>query len=62
VGNQYACRLTCATLLIAVGTPTDNSISSAWGGYRTTVNALEAATGLDLLSAVSPSVQASIEA
>ncbi|MBO0356836.1 DNA/RNA non-specific endonuclease [Hymenobacter sp. BT186] len=50
------------TRVIAVNAPNQNSVGAAWGNYRTTVDALEAATGLDLLSAVAPAVQATLEA
>lgn len=62
VGNQDASRVSTSTRLIAVDTPNENTVSSSWGQYRTSVDAIEVATGLDLLSAVPPSVQASIEA
>jgi len=45
-----------------VDTPNDNSVSSNWGQYRTSIDAIEAATGLDLLSAVAPAVQQTLEA
>jgi endonuclease G len=55
-----ALLLPSSTRGIAVNTP-NNSLSSAWGGYRTTVDAIEAA-GLDLLSALPMSVQNVMEA
>lgn len=61
VGNQDASRVTSTTRVIAIDTPNDNSVNSAWGSYRTSVDAIEAAIGLDLLSAVPSSVQASLE-
>jgi endonuclease G len=42
--------ITSSTRVIAVNTPNNNSLNSAWGGYRTTVNAIEAVAGLDLTS------------
>jgi endonuclease G len=62
VGNQDERRVSSSTRVIAVDTPNDNSINAAWGGYRTSVDAIEVATGLDLLSAVSLAVQQAIEA
>ncbi|WP_245326260.1 DNA/RNA non-specific endonuclease [Hymenobacter wooponensis] len=62
VGDNDASRFTSATRVIAVDTPNENTVSSTLGHYRTTVDAIEAATGLDLLSAVPTSVQASVEA
>ncbi|MCC3158421.1 DNA/RNA non-specific endonuclease [Hymenobacter sp. 15J16-1T3B] len=62
VGNNDAARVDANTRVIAVDTPNDNAIGSAWGPYRTTVDAIETATGLDLLSAVKASVQTAVEA
>ncbi|MBD2767509.1 DNA/RNA non-specific endonuclease [Hymenobacter sp. BT664] len=62
VGSNDATRVTASTRVIAVDTPNDNSISTTWGAYRTSINAIEAATGYDLLSAVPASVQQVIEA
>ncbi|SHJ52126.1 endonuclease G [Hymenobacter daecheongensis DSM 21074] len=61
-GTADATRVSSATRIIAVDTPNDNGLDTAWGPYRTTVDALEAATGYDLLSAVSPAVQQVVEA
>ena len=54
-------RVTTSTRVIAVNTPNTNSISTSWGSYRTTVDAIESATGYNILSAVSSSVQSVIE-
>ncbi|RTQ45288.1 DNA/RNA non-specific endonuclease [Hymenobacter gummosus] len=62
VGNDDAGRVTSSTRVIAVDTPNDNSLSSSWGTYRTSVDAIEQATGYDLLSAVKPGVQTALEA
>jgi endonuclease G len=61
-GNNDLSRVTANTRIIAVNTPNDNSLSSAWGSYRTTVDAIEAASGLDLLSALPMKVQQVVEA
>jgi len=61
VGTADVSRITSSTRVIAVNTPNTNSISTTWGSYRTTVNAIEAATGYDLLSAVSTTIQSSLE-
>ena len=61
VGADDANRVNSTTRVIAINTPNDNSISTAWGSYRTSVDAIEAATGYDILSAVSTSVQQVIE-
>ncbi|RSK39565.1 DNA/RNA non-specific endonuclease [Hymenobacter perfusus] len=60
-GDTDASRVNTATRVIAVDTPNDQSISTNWGQYRTTVDAIEAATGYDLLSAVAPAVQQAVE-
>lgn len=62
VGTGDASRVTTSTRVIAVNMPNDNSTGTAWGSYRTSVAAIEAATGYDVLSAVSASVQSMIEA
>ncbi|WP_210520247.1 DNA/RNA non-specific endonuclease [Hymenobacter terricola] len=60
-GSSDASRVTTSTRVIAVDMPNTNSIGTAWGAYRTSVNAIEAATGYDILSAVSTTVQTTIE-
>lgn len=62
VGISDASRMTTSTRVIAIDSPNDNALNTAWGGYRTTVDAIEAATGVDVLSAVHTSTQAIIEA
>ena len=61
VGTNDVSRVTTSTRVIAVDTPNSNSISTSWGSYRTTVDAIEAKMGYDLLSNVSASVQSVIE-
>ncbi|MET4073643.1 DNA/RNA non-specific endonuclease [Hymenobacter sp. UYCo722] len=61
-GTDDATRVTSSTRVIAIDTPNDNSISTTWGTYRTSVDAIETATGLDILSAVPTAVQQTIEA
>ncbi|MFA6260571.1 MAG: DNA/RNA non-specific endonuclease [Bacteroidia bacterium] len=61
-GTNDVSRVSTSTRVIAINTPNTNSISSSWGTYRTSVDAIEAATGYDLLSNVSSSVQSVIEA
>jgi endonuclease G len=60
-GTYDVSRVTTGTRVIAVNTPNINT-TGAWGTYRTSVDAIEAATGYDLLSNLSTSIQASIEA
>ncbi|WP_243900206.1 DNA/RNA non-specific endonuclease [Hymenobacter defluvii] len=62
VGTDDARRVSADTRVIAINTPNRNDLNSDWAGYRTSVDAIEQATGLDLLSAVSTAVQATIEA
>ena len=62
-GNDDTSRINSATRVIAVSMPNDNSIgSNSWKLYRTSVDAIEAATGLDLLSRLPVAVQTAIEA
>ena len=60
-GSGDVGRVTTSTRVIAVNTPNINSISTSWGSYRTTVDAIESATGYNLLSNVSSSIQSVIE-
>ncbi|SET97516.1 DNA/RNA non-specific endonuclease [Hymenobacter actinosclerus] len=62
MGNADVSRVSAATRIIAIDTPNDNGINSNWGQYRVSVDAIEAATGLDLLSALPLSVQQVVEA
>jgi endonuclease G len=61
-GKNNVSRINANTRVIAVDTPNDNSLSSNWGTYRTSVDAIEAATGYDLLSAVPTGLQKNLEA
>ncbi|TGE27391.1 DNA/RNA non-specific endonuclease [Hymenobacter metallicola] len=61
-GSSDASRVTTSTRVIAINTPNTTSIGTSWGSYRTTVDAIEQATGYNILSAVSSTVQATIEA
>ena len=62
VGTGDASRITTSTRVIAVNMPNDNPTGTGWGSYCTSVDAIEAATGYDVLSAESVSVQSMIEA
>ena len=46
----------------AVVPPNDNAVNSSWGGYRTSIDAIEKSTCFDLLSEVQLGVQAALEA
>lgn len=61
VGDNDASRVTTSTRVIAIDTPNDTSLGTNWGQYRTTVDAIEAATGYDVLSAVPAAVQQVLE-
>jgi endonuclease G, mitochondrial len=54
-------RINANTRVIAVHTPNINSISSDWGMYRTSVDALEQATGYDFLSSLPDQVENVLE-
>lgn len=60
-GSSDLGRITTSTRVIAMNTPNTNSISTTWGTYRTTVDAIETATGYNLLSNVSSTIQSTIE-
>jgi endonuclease G len=60
-GNNDLARINSSTRVIAVNTPNSQSISSNWRNYRTSVNAIEQATGYDLLSNLSESLQTVLE-
>ena len=63
VGTADASRVTSSTRVIAINVPnTQTSNNSAWGTYRTSVDAIETATGYDFLSAVPAAVQSVLEA
>ncbi len=61
-GSNDVARVTTSTRVIAIDTPNLSSLSPSWGSYRTSVDAIEAATGLDLLSALPTGLQAVLEA
>jgi endonuclease G len=61
-GSNDVGRVSSSTRVIAINTPNNNNLNSPWGGYRMSVDDIEAATGLDLLSALPTSVQNTLEA
>ncbi|GAB3910229.1 DNA/RNA non-specific endonuclease [Mucilaginibacter boryungensis] len=61
-GNNDLSRITNSTRVIAVDMPNINSINTNWTTYITTVDAIESATGYDIMSNVSSSIQSVIEA
>ena len=62
VGENDAARVNSAIRVIAIDTPNDNALDPNWGAYRVSVDAIEAATGYDILSAVPVVVQQTVEA
>ena len=62
VGDNDLARISANTRIIAVDMPNDNGLNQDWGTYRTSVDAIESATGYDLLSKLPVDVQAAIEA
>jgi endonuclease G len=61
-GSSDLARITTSTRVIAINTPNTTAIGTAWGAYRTSVDQIESATGLDLLSALSTTLQNTLEA
>ena len=61
-GQDDVTRITSDTRVIAVNTPNQNNTNPDWGLYRTTVDAIEKATGYNLLSEVPEQVQQVLEA
>jgi endonuclease G len=61
-GTKDLSRITTRTRVIAINTPNINTISSRWQTYVTSVDAIEKATGDDLLSNVPAAIQKVIEA
>ena len=60
-GEDDLQRINTSTRVIAVDTPNSNTIRPDWGTYRTTVDAVEQATGYDLLSVLPTQVQKTLE-
>jgi len=61
-GDNDLSRISSTTRIIAIDTPNSEDINTNWGAYRVSIDDIEAATGLDLLSNLPVSVQATIEA
>jgi endonuclease G len=63
IGSNDLSRVSSATRVIAIDVPnTQTASSQPWHAYRTSVDAIEAQTGLDLFNLVSSEFQNSIEA
>jgi endonuclease G len=61
-GDNDSARVTTSTRVIAVNVPNTNTLLSSWKNYRTSVDAIEAATGYDLISKLPAILQAVLEA
>ncbi|MGV3586282.1 MAG: DNA/RNA non-specific endonuclease [Adhaeribacter sp.] len=61
-GDDDGNRINQQTRVIAVNTPNTNNANPDWTTYLTTVDAIEAATGYDLLSALPDEIEKIIEA
>jgi endonuclease G len=61
-GTNDVGRVTTTTRTIAVVMPNSGSIGTDWRAYRVSVDQVEAITGFDFFSSVSPSIQNVIEA
>jgi endonuclease G len=63
VGTDDVQRVSTGTRVIAVDMPNTQSVDALdWHEYRTSVDAIEDSTGLDLMSLVSAGIQAALEA
>ena len=63
IGSNDLSRISTATRVIAVNMPNTQTVNSQpWGFYRTSVDAIEAATGYNVLSNVDAGIQSVIEA
>lgn len=60
-GSNDISRVTTSTRVIAVNTPNINSINTSWGVYRTSVDAIETATGYDILSVLPDAIETTLE-
>ena len=61
-GTDDGHRIDINTRIIAVNVPNINTVQAEWRNYLTTVDAIESATGYDLLSALPLNIQQVIEA
>ncbi len=63
IGTSDVSRVSASTRVIAVDMPNVQSVNAhTWDYYRTSVNAIESATGYDFLNNVSTTIQSTIEA
>ena len=60
-GNDLQRIIAGQARVLAIDTPNDNTSSLQWTQYLTSVDKIEAATGLDILSALPPDTQAQLQ-
>ena len=61
-GTNDLARVTTSSRIIAINTPNVNNLNTNWATYRTSVDAIEAATGYDLFSNLPDDIEAVLEA
>lgn len=61
-GNDDLSRVSATTRVIAIDTPNNNTGLGAWHTYRVSVDAIETATGYDLLSMLPDNIETVLEA
>ncbi len=61
VGSDDLNRIDANTRVIAINTPNTNSLDPDWRAYRTSVKAIEMASGFRLLTSLPPAVQAALK-
>jgi endonuclease G len=62
IGSNDLTRVSSSTRIIAIDVPNKQTASSQpWQTYRTTVDAIEAQTGLNLFNLISESTQSALE-
>ncbi len=60
-GSNDINRVTTSTRVIAINVPNNQGISTNWRSFRTSVNAIEALTGYDLLENIPNNIESVIE-
>jgi endonuclease G len=62
VGSNDVSRVSTSTRVIAIDTPNNQTVNSqSWGFYRTSIDAIESSTGLNILSNVPEAIQSALE-
>ncbi|WP_299628173.1 DNA/RNA non-specific endonuclease [uncultured Tenacibaculum sp.] len=60
-GSNDINRVTTSTRIIAINVPNDQNISTNWTSFRTSVNAIENLTGLDLFENIPNAIESVLE-